>query len=325
MKLLTSAFCNLFAVWIGLASLIGLSRPSAFAWLSPEATTQLLMLLSFSVGMTTRPSEFIMSFSKPRPVLINMVACFLLVPAVAMMLSKAMGLSQDLLVGMVLLASVNGGSTSNLCALIAGADVPLSVLMTSSTTLMAVFATPLIPKVLLGAVVEVDAFGILLSAVQVVLLPVFLGVLSNAVAPRLCRALAPMVPVTGVASGAAVIGAIVARSSEPILEAGIPLHLAVAGLHLVSGVVGYAMGARAGGDSRECRTLAFEVAMKNCAFASVLAATHFEAAAIRAPAAASCIWCPMLASALAVYWKLRPAQEKRLGDDGAWVSQYQGA
>jgi len=321
---LSSSFCNLFAVWIGLASAVALRRPDAFAWLGPATTTRLLVVLSFSVGMTTKPAEFVVSFSKPRPVAINAAACFLLVPAAAVALSWFAGLPQELLVGMVLLGSVNGGSTSNLCALIAGADVPLSVLMTSSTTLMAVLATPLIPKFVLGAIVPIDAGGILVSALQVVLLPVCLGVLSNSVAPRLCRLLAPLVPVAGVASGAAIIGAIVGRSAGPILDAGLPLHLTVAGLHLIAGIAGYSLAAASGGDGRECRTVAFEVAMKNCAFASVLAAEHFEAPAIRAPAAASCIWCPLLASALAVFWKLNPvrSKDKVLDDDGSWSVQY---
>jgi len=301
-----------------------LQRPNAFAWLGPASTTRLLVVLSFSVGMTTRPEEFLASLSKPRPVAINLLACFLLVPAAAVALSWLVGLSQEMLVGMVLLGSVNGGSTSNLCALIAGADVPLSVLMTSSTTLAAVAFTPLIPKLVLGTIVPVDALGILLSAVQVVLLPVCLGVLSNSAAPRLCRRIAPLVPVAGVASGALVIGAIVGRCSGVILAAGPPLHIAVAALHIIAGLVGYALAAAAGGDGCERRTVAFEVAMKNCAFASVLAAAHFEEPAIRAPAAASCIWCPTLASALAVYWKLNPvpSKEKGLDDDGAWSAQY---
>jgi len=324
----TSVFCNMFAVWIALASYVGLFSPESFAWLGPVRTQRLLVMLSFSVGLTTKPEEFRACLGRPRPVALNMAACFVLMPVLAVALSAAFMLNQDLLAGMVLLGSVNGGSTSNLCALIAGADVPLSVLMTLSTTLCAAIATPLIPKLLLGAVVPVDAWGILVSAMEIVLLPVLLGVMAGAVAPpRFRAAVCPLIPVMGVGSGAVVIGAIVSQASGAVLDAGPPMHAAVASLHLLAGLLGYALAYLAGSDERECRTVAFEVAMKNCALASVLAASHFEVAAIRAPAAASCIWCPLLAAALAAFWQLHPVrEEKPLGaEDGSWTAHYQGA
>ena len=62
--------------------------------------------------------------------------------------------------GMVLVGSINGGQASNLCTYIARGDVALSVLMTTVTTIGAIFMTPLISKLLLGAIVPVDAVGV---------------------------------------------------------------------------------------------------------------------------------------------------------------------
>lgn len=315
---LSSRFCNLFAVWILCASGAGLTRPSTFTWLGRSSIKQLLILLSFLVGMTTKPDEFVACLRKPRPIGVNLVSCFALCPALALALAKGFCLSNELLAGMVLLGSVNGGSTSNLCALIADADVPLSVLMTTSSTLLAVFATPLLCKVVLGTVVPVDAMGILNSAVQIVLLPVFLGVAMGSLAPRTCVALKPVIPVAGVAMGVVAIGAIVAGSAGPIWEGGALMHLAVILFHLLAGLFGYTISALTGGaGEKERRTVALEVAMKNCAFATVLATAHFEEIAIRAPAAASCIWCPTLASVVAVIWRGRPTSS-----DGTWVGAY---
>lgn len=60
--------------------------------------------------------------------------------------------------------------------------------MTTSTTLGCIFMTPLICKVVLGAVVPVDAGGIVVSTFQVVLAPIFLGVGFNTLAPSFCKA-----------------------------------------------------------------------------------------------------------------------------------------
>ena len=60
--------------------------------------------------------------------------------------------------------------------------------MTTSTTLGCIFMTPLICKLVLGAVVPVDAGGIVVSTFQVVLAPIFLGVGFNTLAPGFCKA-----------------------------------------------------------------------------------------------------------------------------------------
>ena len=67
----------------------------------------------------------------------------------------------------VLVGSINGGQASNLCTYIAKGDVALSVLMTTVTTIGAIFMTPLLCKFLLGAVVPVDAVGVAISTIQV--------------------------------------------------------------------------------------------------------------------------------------------------------------
>jgi predicted Na+-dependent transporter len=85
----------------------------------------------------------------------------------ALVLGKAFGLDAGLLAGMVLVGSINGGQASNLCTYIAKGNVALSVLMTTATTVGAIFMTPFLCKSLLGAVVPVDARGIAISTLQV--------------------------------------------------------------------------------------------------------------------------------------------------------------
>ena len=82
-------------------------------------------------------------------------------------LGKLFNLPVDLIAGLVLVGCINGGQASNLCTYIAKGDVALSVLMTTITTIAAIFMTPLLCKLILGAVVPVDAVGIAVSCIQV--------------------------------------------------------------------------------------------------------------------------------------------------------------
>ena len=99
------------------------------------------------------------------------------------------------------MGSINGGQASNLCTFIAKGDVALSVLMTTVTvcgliiiiifishslngqTIAGIFMTPLLCKMILGAVVPVDAVGIAVSCLQVVLAPIAVGMVANKYGP----------------------------------------------------------------------------------------------------------------------------------------------
>jgi len=298
-----NVFCNLFAVWLALAAVAALKVPSTFNWIPAQWFTGLLGLLMFSVGITTTIDDFKECLKRPGAVAINFISCYGIMPALAFVLAKLIGAEGAILAGMVLVGAVNGGQASNLCTLIAGGDVALSVLMTTSTTLGCIVVTPLICKLVLGAVVPIDAVGIVISTFQVVLAPIFLGVLLNSIAPALCKAVAPFTPVVGVVSTVLLVGASVANCAGPIINAGLPLQAACLALHLFGGVLGFWATKLAGYDARTCRTVAIETAMKSSAFGFLLASLHFGSFNARVPAAVSVVWMAIVGSTLAVYWK----------------------
>mmetsp|Transcript_6600 Transcript_6600/g.11477 ORF Transcript_6600/g.11477 Transcript_6600/m.11477 type:complete len:329 (-) Transcript_6600:159-1145(-) len=297
---------DVFALWVALIAASALLRPDFYTWIDHNSLKGLLVALVFFMGMTAKPTEFVACLSNPRPICVNAVLCLFLVPACAPILAAAADLSPAFRCGLTLLASVNGGSSSNLFAMLAGADVALSIVMTASTTLCAVMSIPLVAKVLIGAVVPVDSMGILQSAGRLVLIPVMLGVSASAALPRTSASIERLLPAFGLVAIVPITGSVVAGSAEAILSGGLPLHLTVCVLHVVSATAGYLLSSILGGSERECRTVAIEVAMKNAVFASVLAATHFQDPAIKAPAAVSCIWCPIVAATMSAYWKARP-------------------
>lgn len=65
------------------------------------------------------------------------------------------------------MASCPGGVASNVVTFLARADVPLSVAMTTVSTLSAIVATPALTKLLVGHLVPVNAGSLLLSTLQV--------------------------------------------------------------------------------------------------------------------------------------------------------------
>jgi Sodium Bile acid symporter family len=158
---------TLFPLWTVICSGIALKSPSSFAWFTTEYFTAGLAALMLSMGITLTPQDFIDVAKQPGAVGMQFSLCYAVMPLLAFGLAKVFNLSPALLAGMVLVGSINGGQASNLCTYIAKGNVALSVLMTTATTIGAIFMTPVICKALLGAVVPVDAAGIAVSTIQV--------------------------------------------------------------------------------------------------------------------------------------------------------------
>ena len=158
---------TLFPLWTVLCSGIALKSPASFAWFTTEFFTAGLAALMLSMGITLTPQDFVDVASNPVPSFMQFSLCYGMMPFLALALGNAVGLSKQLIAGMVLVGSINGGQASNLCTYIARGNVALSVLMTTATTLGAIFMTPLLCKSLLGTVVPVDAAGIAMSTIQV--------------------------------------------------------------------------------------------------------------------------------------------------------------
>ncbi|KAF8404196.1 hypothetical protein HHK36_009079 [Tetracentron sinense] len=82
--------------------------------------------------------------------------------------------------------------------LIAQGDVPLSIVMTTCTTLGAVLLTPFLTKVLAGAYVPVDAVGLSISTLQVVVAPILLGSYIQSTFPAAVKFITPLSPLLAV-------------------------------------------------------------------------------------------------------------------------------
>ncbi len=158
---------TLFPLWTVLFTGIALKSPASFAWFTTEYFTAGLAALMLSMGITLTPADFAKVAARPNAVALQFFLCYAMMPLLALGLGTAFNLSPALLAGMVLVGSINGGQASNLCTYIAKGNVALSVLMTTATTLGAIFMTPVICKGILGTVVPVDAAGIAVSTVQV--------------------------------------------------------------------------------------------------------------------------------------------------------------
>ncbi len=292
---------NLFPIWAIILSVIAFVYPAIF--LSFKAMiVPLLALVMFSMGMTLNWLDFKAVAKKPLIIAIAVAIQFLLMPLFAYLISILLGLSVEVMTGMVLVGASAGGTASNVMCYLAKGNVALSILMTVVSTVCAVILMPALTYLYLNQVVPVPVEGMLKSLFLIVLLPVLAGTFLNSVFSLGLKKLQPIFPLLSSFSIVFIIAIIVALNHDNLNALALPVLLAVCLHNLLGLIVGYAIPWLLKYDAKTCRTVCIEVAMQNSGLSVALAVKYFSVAAAL-PGAIFSIWHNVSGSLLAMYWR----------------------
>lgn len=303
-----SFFTRLFPLWAILMAAAAYFEPTPFRSLLPWVT-YLLMLVMFGMGATLTFADFQRVIVRPAPVVAGIVIHYLVMPLAAYLLAHLLQMPPELTAGMILVGSVASGTSSTVMVYLAGGDVALSVTISAMSTVVGIIATPLLTRLYVDASVPVDVKGLLVAILQIVALPVLLGLLLNHFARKVIRALEPAFPVVSIVAVMLIIGAVVAGSQASIASVG-PIVLAGVILHNGLGLLGGYWGGRLlGFDEAVCRTLALEVGMQNSGLAATLGKLYFSPLAAL-PGAIFSVWHNISGSLIAGFWSSRPVRSK---------------
>ena len=280
---------KIFPLAAVLIAVLAVLFPALLNW-GGSLIVPLLGLIMLGMGSTLSVRDFAMAVKKPRAVCVGMVLQFLLMPLLAFVVGKVLDLPREQFIGLVMVGAVAGGTASNVITYLAGGDVALSITMTACSTVAGIVLTPLISGLYLSHTVEVPAWAMFKSILQVVALPVALGLVIN----RICRkkylgvinGIAPVVSALGIVL---VIGIIVSLNRAALFNCGWLVLLGVV-LHNASGLgAGYLLARLCRLDVRSSVTVAIEVGMQNSGLAAALSAQLFSGAAAL-PGAVFSVW-----------------------------------
>ena len=296
---------NLFPLWVVTAGILALFHPTWFTWFSGPFIVWGLAIIMLGMGMTLSLEDFRRVGKMPRAIGIGFAAQYTIMPLMGWGIAHLSRLPPEMAAGLILVSCCPGGTASNVVAYLARANVALSVLMTMCSTFGAVLFTPLLTKWLAGTLVPVDAWGLFRSTVQVVLLPVLLGLALHEYCPKLVKIVLPAAPLVSVVTIALICASIIGQSAKLILESGGVLIAAVFLMHSGGFLFGYLIARLFRYDKSICRTVSIEVGMQNSGLGAVLAKAHFtQLAAV--PCAISSVFHSVIGSLLAGLWRLKP-------------------
>ena len=296
MKNVARLISKYFGIVIIAFLVVAFIEPSVFSWVTSQlfgqsVITILLGIIMFGMGMTLNLEDFKVVLKRPVDILKGTIAQFTIMPLMALALGLAFGLEEALLVGVVLVGTCPGGTSSNVISYMAGGDVALSVAMTTVSTLLAPILTPAITYLLIRQTVAFSPVGMFVSIVQVVILPIALGLIIKSIIKDKADALEDYLPAISSLAIACIVGGVIGGNKERII-ASFGLIVVVVVLHNVFGyILGLGLGKLTGMARRKSITIAVEVGMQNSGLATSLAASQFAAMPLAAvPGALFSAW-----------------------------------
>lgn len=295
---------QLFPLWAALLSLLAYFVPGAFTSMS-GAIIPLLTVIMLAMGLTLTTRDFANVAKSRKAMAVGVVLQFLIMPAAAWTVATLFGFGPELMIGMLLVGSVAGGTSSNVMCYLAKGDTALSISMTAASTIIGVFLTPVLASFFAGQSIDVPVQPMLMTLLQVVLVPVAIGVALNEFASKWIRKIEGLFPYISMFAILLIIAIVVALNAGKIATVGLIVAFAVILHNAIGLALGYGITALLGFDRKICRTIAFEVGLQNSGLATALALKFFTPTAAL-PGTLFSVWHNISGSLLAGYWSRKP-------------------
>ncbi len=142
----------------------------------------LLQIIMFGMGSQLSIHDFRSVVKTPKAVVVGVVCQFSIMPVIAISLTKLFDFPIEIAAGIVLVGASPSGLASNVMSFLARANVALSVTLTAIATLLAPIMTPTLMELLVGQLIPIDFWKMMLSIMDMVILPIVAGLLFNLMA-----------------------------------------------------------------------------------------------------------------------------------------------
>jgi BASS family bile acid:Na+ symporter len=143
----------------------------------------ILAMIMLGVGLSLTPGNFRELFVYPRSLIVGLTSQIIVLPVIAFILSFFSNMSPDFKVGLIILASCPGGTTSGLLTYFFKGNVALSITFTSINSILTLFSIPFIVNLSLGyyigqsASIHLSYLETIIQIFTVTIIPAGIGVL----------------------------------------------------------------------------------------------------------------------------------------------------
>ena len=269
----------------------------------------LIQIIMFGMGTSMSLKDFAAVIKTPKGVIIGVLSQFLIMPLLGFTLANISGFPPEIAAGLVLIGCSPSGLASNVMCYLGKANLALSLTITSITTLIAPFVTPVLMKVLAGALIEIDVLKMMWDIIKMIIIPIGAGLIFNKLLSGRSKWVDKAMPVVSMVGIAFILTIITAAGRDSLLKIGPLLILFVVIHNLFGYFLGYWSGRLLKMPEADCRTVALEVGMQNAGLASGIAKEMGKIATI---GLAAVVFGPLMnitGSVLASWWHGRTPKD----------------
>ncbi len=252
-----------------------------------------LMIIMAGMGLGLTLGDFRQVVTRPKAMFVGTVAQIVLIPLLAFALAEVMGLSPAIAVGLVIIASCPGGTTSNIFTLLAFGNVALSITLTVLASMITIVTIPLFTNLALDMyameagqqTVKLPVLRTVITLMVVTVVPVLIGMFVRHRSPSFAQKAEPYVGKFGLFVLVLLIGAIVYGTRNEIVSLVAQAGPAATALNLGGIAIGFASSKLLGIDRGDALTIAIEVGIKNATIGLMVTLTLLKSAELSIPSA----------------------------------------
>ena len=241
-----------------------------------------LFIIMLGMGLSLKLADFKLVASKPKAVVLGIVAQMLMLPLLAYIIVLALDLNGALAMGVLILALCPGGTTSNLYTFLAKGDIALSVTLTSVVSLLAPFTVPFMIVIFMGLVmgegqqIELPVLKTIVQLVVITIIPIGLGMLINRYKPSFSARAENPVKIFSVVFLLLIVAGIVMKNINQMADYFSQAGIASLLLNISCMIFGYGLAKLANLNEAQSKAISIEVGFQNGTLAIVIALTLLQ-------------------------------------------------
>lgn len=263
-----------------LAVVISLLYPNSFKWVLSEYNginilNLLLSIILFTMGTTLKADDFVNVFKNPKEISVGILAQYIIMPIIAFCLARLFCLDDALTVGVILVGTVPGGTASDVITFLSRGDVALSVSLTAVSTVISPILTPMITLLLIGNQIQFNPVDMFVSILEIVIIPIILGLALNYRFPEFCDELKDYLPAVSSIVICLIVAGVIGANKQAILTSSAIIMVVICLQYFLAMFLGFGVGYLAGMDKKKIITVAIELSFQNSGLSTGLAKNHF--------------------------------------------------
>jgi BASS family bile acid:Na+ symporter len=285
----------------------------------------MMMVIMLGMGCSLVFRDFLIAFRKPQGILVGLLSQYLVMPFLGFALAMLLGLPTAMVVGLVLIGCMPGGTTSNIFTYFSKGVLALSIMMTSVSTLVAVVMVPVLLAFYSRLAGVTGDYVIPAANVAQVLVVLLVPTMIGMVLRRFNSNIGATIELIGALLGVFVIlflvGSWVPRNYQLLFDTPLPVYVAVIGIGLTGMLLGYWLARALRQDRNRARTISLETGIQNGPLAVLIVVLTFggqqQQEVLFIPVLYSLFI--VITSSLVTIWYRRQATAEALARDAAKV------